>query len=371
MPKPENLPSLVIIHPLVLLSAVDHYYRVAKDTKKRVVGVLLGTVSKGQVDVTNSYAVPFEEDEKNPHIWFLDHNYHENMWSMFKKVSARERVIGWYSSGPKIKPSDIEIHQLWKRYVSNPVFVIIDVQPKEVGIPTKAYFAVDDVEEEATGSTKALSRPLTLQASAELHKSQSGLKEQTPPAKEEQRIRERFVHVPSIIGAFEVEEVGVEHLLRDVKDSNISTLTTQLHDKVHSLHALLNRLQEMRTYLDNVTQSRLPINHNILNQMQEVFNLLPNIQEMSVVKSFMSKTNDMFLVIYLASLCRSVIALHSLINNKLDLRAAELEEGKEKKEEKEQADENDENKDKTNSNTNNVPPKESSKKSKPADPKKN
>jgi 26S proteasome regulatory subunit N8 len=56
MPKPENLPSLVIVHPLVLLSTVDHYYRVAKDTKKRVVGVLLGTVSKGQVDVTNSYA---------------------------------------------------------------------------------------------------------------------------------------------------------------------------------------------------------------------------------------------------------------------------------------------------------------------------
>ena len=51
-----NLPSSVIIHPLVLLSTVDHYNRVAKETRKRVVGVLLGTVSKGVVDVTNSYA---------------------------------------------------------------------------------------------------------------------------------------------------------------------------------------------------------------------------------------------------------------------------------------------------------------------------
>ena len=52
----STLPSEVIIHPLVLLSTVDHYFRVAKDTKKRVVGILLGECYKGKIDVTNSYA---------------------------------------------------------------------------------------------------------------------------------------------------------------------------------------------------------------------------------------------------------------------------------------------------------------------------
>lgn len=56
----------VVVHPLVLLSAADHYHRVARGTRKRVVGVLLGQVTKGSVDVTNSFAVPFEEDSKNP-----------------------------------------------------------------------------------------------------------------------------------------------------------------------------------------------------------------------------------------------------------------------------------------------------------------
>lgn len=51
-----STPVNVTVHPLVLLSVVDHYNRVAKDTKKRVVGVLLGSVSKGEVDVTNSFA---------------------------------------------------------------------------------------------------------------------------------------------------------------------------------------------------------------------------------------------------------------------------------------------------------------------------
>jgi len=48
---------MVVVHPLVLLSAVDHYHRLMKDVVgKRVVGVLLGSVSKGVVDITNSYA---------------------------------------------------------------------------------------------------------------------------------------------------------------------------------------------------------------------------------------------------------------------------------------------------------------------------
>jgi 26S proteasome regulatory subunit N8 len=55
----------VTMHPLVLLNAADHYHRVARGTRKRVVGVLLGSVSKGRIDCTNSFAVPFEEDSKN------------------------------------------------------------------------------------------------------------------------------------------------------------------------------------------------------------------------------------------------------------------------------------------------------------------
>jgi hypothetical protein len=80
--------ELVVVHPLVLLSVVDHYTRVAKDTNKRVVGVLLGELYKGKADVTNSYAVPFEEDPKDPSIWYVDRQYHEDMFAMFKKVNG-------------------------------------------------------------------------------------------------------------------------------------------------------------------------------------------------------------------------------------------------------------------------------------------
>lgn len=65
-------------------------------------------------------------------------------------------------------------------------------------------------------------------------------------------------------------------------------------------------------------------------------------------KAFYLKTNDQMLVVYLASLIRSVVALHNLINNKISNRDAEKKEGqekeegkKEKKDDKEKKDEKD------------------------------
>lgn len=66
-----------------------------------------------------------------------------------------------------------------------------------------------------------------------------------------------------LIDALEAEEVGVEHLLRDVKDSNISTLATQINNKVSSLKSLIARLEEMHQYLEDVSSNNLPINHTV------------------------------------------------------------------------------------------------------------
>jgi 26S proteasome regulatory subunit N8 len=42
-------------------------------------------------------SVPFEEDDKDSSIWFLDHSYLENMFRMFKKVNGEcWHVIAWH-----------------------------------------------------------------------------------------------------------------------------------------------------------------------------------------------------------------------------------------------------------------------------------
>lgn len=84
----NKLPEEVVTHPLVLLSIVDHYNRVAKDTSKRVVGILLGSTYHGKCDITNSFAVPFDEDLRNPGIWYLDHDFLDQMLTMFRKING-------------------------------------------------------------------------------------------------------------------------------------------------------------------------------------------------------------------------------------------------------------------------------------------
>lgn len=48
----------VVVHPLVLLSVVDHFNRMGKiGNHKRVVGILLGAIKgKGILDISNSFA---------------------------------------------------------------------------------------------------------------------------------------------------------------------------------------------------------------------------------------------------------------------------------------------------------------------------
>ncbi|EKM82289.1 hypothetical protein AGABI1DRAFT_97319 [Agaricus bisporus var. burnettii JB137-S8] len=294
--------TTVIVHPLVLLSVTDHHARsVSRNSHKRVVGVLLGQDNSKTVNVANSFGIPFEEDEKDSKTWFLDHNYIEGMYEMFKKVNARERMIGWYHTGPKLRASDQEINDLFKRFIARPVMVIVDVRPHTVGIPTDAYFAVEEIKDDGTETRKT------------------------------------FLHVPSTIEAEEAEEIGVEHLLRDIKDSTTTTLATRVSEQLASLRGLQSRLGDIQKYLTEVAAGTMPVNHQIVYHLQDALNLLPNLADLDLTKSFTTSTNDQMLVVYLSSLLRAVIALHGLVDNKASIGRAEFEEGVdgEKKEETE------------------------------------
>jgi 26S proteasome regulatory subunit N8 len=299
--------------------------------------------------------VPFEEDENDPSIWFLDHSYLEKMSGMFRRINgartsppalfprsgrsfetragsdkataalqkirfgsvrfflvaepggaagepsdlfsvvlyprfaspriahptAKEKIVGWYSTGPKIRAADLDIHALFAEYCATPAFCIIDTRPDRVGIPVSAYLCENEIRDDGT-----------------------------------QKEEKTFVHVPSLIEAFEAEEIGVEHLLRDVKDNTVSTLATRVSEKMSSLDGLEKRLRETKRYMELVVDGSLPVNHEILGHLQDVFNLLPNLNLEAYVKAFAVKTNDAMLVMYLSSLIRAVIALHALIANK-------------------------------------------------------
>ncbi|AQZ12771.1 RPN8 (YOR261C) [Zygosaccharomyces parabailii] len=289
----------ITVAPLVLLSVLDHYERTHTPEGKRCVGVVLGDASSPVLRVTNSFALPFEEDDKNSDVWFLDHNYIENMNNMFKKINAKEKLVGWYHSGPKLKASDLKINELFKKYTgNNPLLLIVDVKQEGVGLPTDAYFAVEQVKDDGTSTEKT------------------------------------FVHLPSTIEAEEAEEIGVEHLLRDTRDQAAGGLSIRLTNQLKSLQGLQRKLGDIVAYLNKVTNKELPVNHVILGKLQDVFNLLPNLGQPNedelnlrnnevvkhnnnLQKALTVKTNDELMVIYIANLVRAIISFDDLIENKI------------------------------------------------------
>ncbi|UKJ89537.1 26S proteasome regulatory subunit [Theileria orientalis] len=273
----QGMNMKVVVHPIVLLSVVDHYNRSAQGTSRRVVGTILGEYVTGELHITNSYAIPFEEDVKNPLVWYFDHNYHETMFKMFRKINAKEKVLGWYSTGPKCKLADLEIHELYRKYCPHPIYIVVDITEKEE-LPIEAYISV----EEPTNDS---------------------------------RFRRTFVHVPLSVGSFEAEEVGLEHLLRDLTNATTSTLSRKVESKMSALRTLVSKLTEIVEYLGGLISGTYSINTSIIYMLQDIFNMFPSMDDEELIEAFAINMNDTTMTSYLGSIIRAMIALHNLINN--------------------------------------------------------
>ena len=66
-----------------------------------------------------------------------------------------------------------------------------------------------------------------------------------------------FEHVPSEIGAEEAEEVGVEHLLRDIKDTTVGTLSQKVTNQLMGLKGLNMKMREIKNYLQQVKFTKI------------------------------------------------------------------------------------------------------------------
>lgn len=232
--------------------------------------------------------MPFEENEEDPTVWYLDHNYHESMSELCKKINAKEKPLGWYHSGPKLRPSDLTIHELIGRHcplTTCPILCIIDPNAHGASSPVQSYYVVSGASTEGTAEDPA---------------------------------SRTFAHLPSTIEADESEAVGVEHLLRDVSSHQSGSLSDALSAKTHSLVALAEQLAVVEDYLGNVLAGKLPQRQSVLAAIQEMFNLLPDVRSETAQQALMVKTNDQMAMIYCASLARTTIAINELISNKLE-----------------------------------------------------
>lgn len=248
-------PEKVTIAPLVLLSVVDHYKR---HSAPRVVGVLLGSHEESVTIITNSFAIPFEESEEN---FFIDTSYLKNMFELFYKVNCTERIVGWYHSGPRMHRNDLEISKAFTKYCDDPLLAIIDVEMKASDIPVQIYRL---------------------------------------------KLGKELSHMNVQIGADETEEVGVEHLLRDIKEGTGCSLKDQTNEILDSLRMYGVCLDEIIGYIEKLENGERP-DFSIVELLQDILNEVPKLgKEVDLSR------------IYSVELVNTLIAMNELQRNKAE-----------------------------------------------------
>merc|ERR1712060_974378 len=97
-------------------------------------GTLLGWISEGSVvDITDSFPVVHKDTEEGV---LMDQDYHKQMLGLRQKVSPREVVVGWFSTGKEINATSAVIHAFYCTKESQFTATAVLPGPVHVLVPT-------------------------------------------------------------------------------------------------------------------------------------------------------------------------------------------------------------------------------------------
>jgi translation initiation factor 3 subunit F len=121
------------VHPVAILKVLDAYVR-RPEGAQRTIGTLLGWISEGSVvDITDSFPVVHKDTEEGV---LMDQDYHKQMLALRQKVSPREVVVGWFSTGKEINATSAVIHAFYCTKESQFTATNVLPGPVHVLVPT-------------------------------------------------------------------------------------------------------------------------------------------------------------------------------------------------------------------------------------------
>jgi translation initiation factor 3 subunit F len=257
----------VVVQPVVLFSVCDAFIR-RGDGQSRVIGTLLGTIEAGVIDLRLSYAVPHIE---TPESVSIDIPHHRTLFDLHQKVNSKEVVVGWYSTGLGLSGSDALIQDFYSGECTNPIHLILDTQLTDGKMAIKAF----------------VSRTLTLR------------KHQEPPLATE------FLEVPCEVKTAEIEKIGVDVLSSQKSDR----MPLDSDSLAQSIARLESSISQAHQYVDDVVEGRRKGDRNIGRYLADTVDAVPQLGQEELEKLCRDNTQDVLLVMYLANLVRTHVAL--------------------------------------------------------------
>jgi len=285
-----NNVTQVVVHPLVLVSILDHHSRRQGDG--RVIGTLLGQRDGNVVEVTNSFAVPHAERGDEVAI---GKDFNKQMFALHLQSNKKEVVVGWYASASSTSSSDtiVDTSSLVHEFYSgecedgDPVHLVLDTRLVEDALSIRAY-------------------------------------KSTPVQVQGEPLANLFHEVRLSQRSTESESICLDQMAKQLHDNTTTNNTTPPLPKDDtklglqlSMEKLLAMLEQTSEYVDKVVDGTTVSDQKVGRQMADALATVPRIRPQVFDRLFNDSLQDLLMVTYLSNITRTQLTIAEKLNASL------------------------------------------------------
>mmetsp|Transcript_15975 Transcript_15975/g.24891 ORF Transcript_15975/g.24891 Transcript_15975/m.24891 type:complete len:327 (+) Transcript_15975:78-1058(+) len=302
----------VSVHPLVLLSVLDHHTR-RQEPNGRVIGTLLGKREGNNVTITNCFAVPHAERGDEVAI---GKDFNRQMLSLHLLASKHETVVGWYGTalpddatqqqqaGNSNTTNDTKyltitdtsslIHEFYSGECEDPIHLVVDTSMESNGVPVRAYHSL----------------PLTVKGMA---------------------LANVFHEVRCSVVASDPERIVVHNMIQNVSVNEAEQISIRESnqnglDLTVSVEKLLGMLEKASSFVDGVIANEGKSGdmdedevHEVGRKLADTLSGVPSIREEDFESMFNENMQDLLMVSYLSNLTKTQLTIAEKLNASLSI----------------------------------------------------
>lgn len=286
-----EVPLSCRVHPVAILKILDAYVR-RPDHAKRTIGTLLGWISEGSVvDITDSFPVVHRDTDDGV---LMDQDYHKQMLALQQRVSPREVVVGWFSTGDEINATSAVIHAFYctKESQFTPTAVL----------PGPVHLLVDTSHQALTQAGFSLKAFVNVRTSV----AESLL---------------QFHEVPLRVQTSAAEKFGVAQLMharRATREAMVNGIAVKdiaaIDGFEGGLKELLGLFRRIQEYVRAVSSDKVAGDLAVGRGLTSALCAEPVVDVEAVEKLCNSSLQDALMVVYLSHLTRTQISIAEKIN---------------------------------------------------------
>jgi translation initiation factor 3 subunit F len=291
--------NCAVVHPLVLLSVLDHHTR-RQEGAGRVIGTLLGRRDGEKVEVTNCFPIPHAERDEEVAI---GKDFNRQMLALHLRCNPNETVVGWYATAfhgkdqAEDEPSSFSsitdisalIHDFYanecdESVIESPIHLFVDTSLVSDSIALKAY----------------KSSAITLRGEA---------------------LANMFHEVRLVLKSTESERLAVNEMIaaQESDESKESSSSASENNTLQcSMEKLLEMLDTASEYVDNVVDGKIPADDDVGRQIADTLSSVPRIRSEVFDKMFNDSLQDLLMVTYLSNVTKTQLTIAEKLNASLD-----------------------------------------------------